>query len=93
MALDVASGRRLSYRADERFPMCSTFKMLLAAYVLARVDGGHASLDHRIAYTEADLLEYAPTTRAHVAEGGMALGRISASPPSSSATTPPPICS
>jgi beta-lactamase class A len=73
MVLDVASGRHLSYRADERFPMCSTFKLLLAAFVLARVDTGHETLDRRIAYSSSDLLEYAPTARAHVAEGGMAV--------------------
>jgi hypothetical protein len=27
-ALDTISGRRLDYRAEERFPMCSTFKFL-----------------------------------------------------------------
>jgi len=74
--LDVRTGRRLSYRADQRFPMCSTFKLMLAASVLARVDAGHESLDRRVAYTQADLLEYAPTTRAHVAEGSMALGDL-----------------
>ena len=29
--LDTESGRRIRYRADERFAMCSTFKLLLAA--------------------------------------------------------------
>ncbi len=72
-ALDVATGRRLAYRADERFPMCSTFKLLLAAFVLARADAGQEALDRRLAYTSADLLDYAPTTRAHVTEGGMAI--------------------
>ncbi len=37
-AIDTGSGRTLAYRADERFLMCSTFKGLLAAQVLARVD-------------------------------------------------------
>ncbi len=75
-ALDVSTGRRFAYREDQRFPMCSTFKLLLAAFVLARVDAGQESLDRRIAYTSADLLDYAPTTRVHVAEGGMALGDL-----------------
>jgi beta-lactamase class A len=30
-ALDTGSGKRLDYRAEERFPMCSTFKFLAAA--------------------------------------------------------------
>jgi len=77
-ALDVATGRRLEYRATERFPMCSTFKLLLAAQVLSRVDAGHEALDRRIAYGKADLLDYAPATTAHVAEGGMSLGALCA---------------
>lgn len=36
MVLDTATGPRLTWRADERFPMNSTFKSLLAAAVLAR---------------------------------------------------------
>src|SRR5436190_23848188 len=36
-ALDTGSGKRLDYRSEERFPMCSTFKYLAAAAVLKRV--------------------------------------------------------
>ncbi|MFX5611477.1 serine hydrolase, partial [Acinetobacter baumannii] len=35
--VDTAGGRHWGYRADERFPMCSTFKFLAAAAVLRRV--------------------------------------------------------
>lgn len=38
--LDTGSGRRIAHRGDQRFLMCSTFKLLLAAAVLARVDRG-----------------------------------------------------
>jgi Beta-lactamase class A len=44
-ALDTASGKRLDYRSEERFPMCSTFKFLAAAAVLKRVDDGQEKLD------------------------------------------------
>jgi beta-lactamase class A len=27
-AVDIASGKRLDYRSEERFPMCRTFKFL-----------------------------------------------------------------
>jgi beta-lactamase class A len=37
-ALDISNSKRVDYRADERFPMCSTFKFLAAAAVLKRVD-------------------------------------------------------
>ena len=40
MLLERDSGRQLSYRVDERFPMCSTSKVLVCAAVLARVDRG-----------------------------------------------------
>jgi beta-lactamase class A len=72
-ALDTATGRRLQHRGGERFAMCSTFKFLAAAAILQRVDRGAEHLDRRIEYGEGDLLEYAPVTKEHVKEGGMAL--------------------
>lgn len=74
--LDTQTGERLGQRQDERFPMCSTFKLLAVAAVLARVDGGREQLERRIAFGKADLLEYAPVTRARVAEGGMRLDEL-----------------
>ncbi|MFN3582429.1 class A beta-lactamase [Phenylobacterium sp.] len=63
----------LSYRAGERFPMCSTFKTLLAARVLVRVDAGEEQLDRAIAYGPADMLPHAPVTAAHLAEGRLSV--------------------
>jgi len=76
--LDTATGRRLLRRADERFPLCSTFKLLAAAAVLKRVDVGEDRLDRLIPYAPADLLDYAPITKNRVAEGGMPLGDLCA---------------
>ena len=67
------SEARIEFRANERFAMCSTFKLPLVGAVLARVDAGQEQLSRRIAFNEADLLEYAPITRAHVGEGGMSV--------------------
>lgn len=75
-ALDTGSGRRLDYRADERFPMCSTFKFLAAAAVLKRVDEKQEKLDRFVSYDAKDILEYAPVTKAHLKEGGMTLGAL-----------------
>jgi len=58
--------------------MCSTFKFLAAAAVLHRVDLKQDELTRFITYTKADLLEYAPVTKAHVDEGGMMLGALCA---------------
>jgi beta-lactamase class A len=76
--IDSGSGLTLTHRADERFPMCSTFKLLAAAALLARVDAGSERLDRKVSYGVSDLLEYAPVTKAHVAEGGMTLGDLCA---------------
>lgn len=74
--LDTASGRRALHRADERFPMCSTFKLLAAAAVLARVDRGEESLDRRIPIAAADILSYAPVTKERVGGEGMTLAEL-----------------
>ena len=77
-AIDLSTNRRLDYRSDERFLMCSTFKVLAAAAVLKRVDENKEKLDRFVKYSEAQLLEYAPVTRAHVKEGGMPLEAVCA---------------
>ncbi len=71
--LDLETGRRAGRRAGERFPMCSTFKLLLAGATLARVDRGTEQLLRTIAYGKADLLSYAPITTARVGEGAMSV--------------------
>ncbi|MBX3191818.1 MAG: class A beta-lactamase [Labilithrix sp.] len=70
-AVDTGSERRLAHRADERFAMCSTFKWALAAAVLAR-----PSLDERVAFAAADLLDHSPVTRARVDEGSMTVDAL-----------------
>ena len=75
---DTGGGATIEHRADERFPMCSTFKLLTAAAALKRVDDGAERLDRTIAYGPNDLLEYAPIVKAHVAEGGMTVADLCA---------------
>jgi beta-lactamase class A len=75
-ALDTGSGKRVEYRASERFPMCSTFKLLAAAAILRRVDRKQEKLDRFVPYGEKDILEYAPVTKEHLREGGMSLGAL-----------------
>jgi beta-lactamase class A len=74
--LDVTTGTLDGHRSGERFPMCSTFKVLAAAAALARVDRGMERLDRRIPFGEKDLLEYAPVARARVADGAMSLADL-----------------
>jgi beta-lactamase class A len=69
-ALDTGSGRRIRWRADERFAMCSTFKLLLAGAVLNRITVGLERTVNRLDYTRADLLDYAPVARKHLGPDG-----------------------
>jgi len=74
--LDTGNGRRAGHRADERFLMCSTFKMLLAAAVLSRVDQGREQLDRRLVFGKDALLEYAPIASQHVGPPGMTIAEL-----------------
>ncbi|MDA8521141.1 class A beta-lactamase [Acidovorax sp. NCPPB 4044] len=74
--LDVEAGRHAAYRGDELFPLCSTFKLLLAAQVLRRVDQGQEQLDRRVTYRKADLVEYSPATAPHADGEGMTVGQL-----------------
>lgn len=69
--LDSASGRHDGWRGDQRFLMCSTFKLLLVARVLARVDCGQERLDRHVLIRPGELQAYAPVTRHHVGSPGM----------------------
>ncbi|HWU75842.1 MAG TPA: class A beta-lactamase [Rhodanobacter sp.] len=74
--LDTGTGRRIAQRGDERFLLCSTFKVLAVAAVLARVDAGKERLDRRIVYGPDALLDYAPVTRQHVGAHGMTVAAL-----------------
>jgi beta-lactamase class A len=63
--LDTGSGDSIGYRKDERFAMCSTFKMLLAAAVLKRVDAGKEKLDRTIAIGATGFLPNSPVSQEH----------------------------
>lgn len=77
-AFDTGSGAQLGYRADERFPMCSTFKVLLAAAILQRSAGDEALLARRIRYRQGDLVNYSPMTEKHLADGMTVAGLCAA---------------
>ncbi|RKD68926.1 class A beta-lactamase [Rhizobium sp. WW_1] len=76
--LDMASGKRIEHRPGERILICSTFKTLAAALVLARVDKGEEKFDRRVHYTERDLVDSSPATKANVGKGGMTIAELCA---------------
>jgi beta-lactamase class A len=67
-ALNTANGVRLAHREHERFAMCSTFKLLLAAAILSQVDRGELALTQTLPFTAADLFDHAPVAKAHLTE-------------------------
>lgn len=75
-AVDMGSGKVLAHRPDERFAMCSTFKWVLAATVLAQAERNLLSLGDQVGYGQADLLAYAPVTSKHVAQGRMSVSDL-----------------
>ncbi len=69
--LDTGTGALTGHRLHERFGMCSTFKLPLAAAILRKVDEGSLRLDQWVPYTQADMVPYAPVTQKLLAQGGM----------------------
>lgn len=77
VAVTSLQGQRLlAVRENERFAMCSTFKALLGAAILARVDANRESLARVISYKESDLLDYAPITKDNLQAGGMSIAAL-----------------
>jgi len=74
--LETATGARHVHRGDERFPMCSTFKALAVAAILARVDAGKEQLTRRIIFEASALVTYSPVTEKRVGGDGMTLAEI-----------------
>ena len=60
---------RVAYRADERFPLASTFKAMLAGAVLARSVSQPGLLDQHVRYEKKELVTYSPITEKHLANG------------------------
>jgi beta-lactamase class A len=74
--LDTGNGRRAGHREEERFPLCSTFKFLAAAFVLARVDQRKEQLERRVVYGRRDLVTHSPATEKHADGSGMTVAQL-----------------
>jgi beta-lactamase class A len=68
-ATNVRTGQTLSYRADERFAILSTFKTYAAAALLHEHPLSTGYFDKVITYTAADLVANSPVTSTRVATG------------------------
>lgn len=65
-----------AHRADERFPMCSTFKLLATGALLAKVDTGQERLDQIVRFEIADVVDYSPITESQADGDGMTLAQL-----------------
>lgn len=85
-ALEKASGGRLGvavldsrtamitgHRLDEHFTMCSTFKLTLAAAILARIDAGEIAADAALPIAKTDPVGHSPVLRAALDAGKTSL--------------------
>lgn len=66
----------VSVRGDERFPLCSTFKLLAAAAILKRVDEAQDSLDRRVTFEATDVVVGSPVTSQRIGGQGMTMAEI-----------------
>lgn len=67
--LDTGTGARAGHRRAERFPMCSTFKLLAVGAVLARADAGKENLGRTVKFGPKDIVAYSPATEKRVGVG------------------------
>lgn len=73
-AENIRTGAKLTWRAKERFVMCSTFKASLAACILSRVDRGQDDREELVSYGPADMQDwYAPVAQANLLKGGLSV--------------------
>ena len=66
--LDTASQARIDYRGNERFPLCSTFKVLAVSAVLKRVEAGRERLDRPFVLKRTDLVAYSPVLKDRIGD-------------------------
>ncbi len=66
---DTGSGMAIGHNRDMRFGHCSSFKMSLAAMVLARDASGKIDADRRVTWTKDDLMAVSPFTTRRLKEG------------------------
>ena len=67
--LDMHTGERHAHRDGERFPMCSTFKFLLASAVSRAVDRGEERFERVIPIAQSDLMFHSPFAEKRVGQG------------------------
>lgn len=68
-AIDTNSNQIIAYRANERFPVQSTSKLMAVSALLKQSNNDNKLLEEKIRYTENDLVVWSPVTGNNVASG------------------------
>jgi len=74
--VDSKGALLLGFNRDERFAMCSTFKAPLAAAVLMGADAGRFGLGGQVAFSQSDILDYAPVVKANRKRGRLSMAEL-----------------
>lgn len=77
-AIDTGSGRTLGHRADERFAMASTFKILLAARVAQGVEGGRWRWEDEVTLHRSERVAHSPAFDRLLPRGRATLAELAA---------------
>jgi len=76
LAIATDSGKTLAHRQDERFALCSTFKWVLAAAVLAQVDEKRLGLEQEISYSPGEIIDFSPITSRQAQQGHLSVAEL-----------------
>lgn len=68
-AINTADKHAINHRANQRFPIQSTFKLMLVAAILKESTAHPDLLKHKITYSKGDLIYWSPVTEKHLADG------------------------
>lgn len=68
-AINTANNQHIQYRADERFPIQSTFKVMAVSAILKQSMTDKHLLQQKVTYTKQDLVFWSPITEKHLADG------------------------
>jgi len=75
--IDTADGSKYAWRGNERFPLCSTSKVMAVAAILKKNERDPHLLDKKIHISKSDMVNYNPVTRKHI-DSYMSVAELSA---------------
>lgn len=68
-AINTQNNQRIQYRATERFPIQSTFKVMAVSAILKQSMTDKHLLQQKVTYTKQNLVFWSPITEKHLADG------------------------